>query len=99
LNGGREIEREFAAGRGRMDLCVKYHGRMYVVEIKLIRDYTAPEEVTAEGLEQIRRYCDRLGGNPPAYLVIFDRREETKKAAWEKRLGWEKRGEVTVVRC
>jgi hypothetical protein len=72
---------------------------MYVIEIKLIRDYTTPEEVTEEGLEQIRRYRDRLGGNPPAYLVIFDRREDARKASWENRLGWEVQDRVTVVRC
>jgi hypothetical protein len=99
LNGGGQIEREYAAGRGRMDLCVEYRGQMCIIEIKLIRDYTTPEEVTEEGLEQIRRYGDRLGGNPPAYLVIFDRREKTKKASWEERLGWEVRDGVTVVRC
>jgi hypothetical protein len=99
LNGGGQIEREYAAGRGRMDLCVEYRGRMYVIEIKLIRDYTTPEEVMEEGLEQIRRYGDRLGGDPPAYLVIFDRREKTKKAPWEERLGWEVRDGITVVRC
>jgi hypothetical protein len=98
LNGGGEIEREYAAGRGRMDMCVEYRGWMYVIEIKLIRDYNRPEEVLDEGLGQIRRYCDRLGGNPPAYLVIFDRRGETKKLPWEERLGWEQWGEVTVVR-
>jgi hypothetical protein len=99
LNGGGQIEREYAAGRGRMDLCVEYHGRMYIIEIKLIRDYTTPEEVMEEGLEQIRRYRDRLGGNPPAYLVIFDRREDARKAAWENRLGWEVRDGVAVMRC
>jgi hypothetical protein len=96
--GGR-FEYEYAAGRGRMDLCVEYRGRMYVIEIKLIRDYTTPEEVMEEGLEQIRRYSDRLGGDPPAYLVIFDRREKTKRAPWEERLGWEVRDGITVVRC
>jgi hypothetical protein len=82
-----------------MDLCVEYHGRMCVIEIKLVRDYNSMEEVTEEGLEQIRRYGDRLGGNPPAYLVIFDRREGARKGSWEERLGWEVRDGVTEVRC
>jgi hypothetical protein len=72
---------------------------MYVIEIKLVRDYDRPEEVLDDGVVQIRRYCDRLGGNPPAYLVIFDRRVGTKKLTWEERLGWEQRDGVTVVRC
>jgi hypothetical protein len=99
LNGGGQIEREYAAGRGRMDLYIEYHGWRYIIEIKLIRDYNTAEEIIEEGLEQIRRYCDRLGGVPPAYLVVFDRRGETKRAAWEERLGWEVRGGVTVVGC
>jgi hypothetical protein len=43
---------------------VEYRGRMNVIEIKLVRDYNKPEEVVEEGLEQIGRYRDRLGGNP-----------------------------------
>jgi hypothetical protein len=99
LNGGGRIEREYAAGRGCMDLAVEYKGRMCVIEIKLIHYYDNPEEVGEEGLEQIRRYCDRLGGNPEAYLLLFDRREETKNIPWDRRLGWERRGNVTVLRC
>jgi hypothetical protein len=100
LNGGGRIEREYAAGRGRMDLAVEYHGQTYVIEIKLIRYYDNPEDVAEEGLAQIKRYRDRLGVDTPAYLLIFDRREETKKIPWDQRLGWEPQGNsITVVRC
>jgi Holliday junction resolvase len=99
MNGGGQIEREYAAGRGRMDLTVEFKGRTYVIEIKLIREYNSPEEVREEGLEQLRRYCDRLGGNPLAYLVIFDRRGKTKEKPWQERLSWEETEGVTVVGC
>ena len=36
LNGGGRIDREYAAGRGRMDLEVEYNNKIYIIEIKLI---------------------------------------------------------------
>ena len=99
LNGGGQIEREYAAGRGRMDLAVEYKGRLYVIEIKLIYEYSRPEEVKEEGMKQIARYRDRLGGNHPAYLVIFDRRGKAKEQSWQERLTWEETAGITVVGC
>jgi hypothetical protein len=95
LNGGGNIEREYAAGRGRVDLAVEYNNRWYIIEIKLIHSYDTPQAVKEEGLEQIRRYRERINGGAPAYLVIFDRRPE--KPAWDERLSWETAGDVTVV--
>jgi len=97
LNGGGSIDREYAAGRGRMDLTIEYNKRLYIIEIKLIRDYDTPKIVREEGLEQIARYRDRLDPAAPAYLVIFDRRTETKTRPWEERLTWEIAGGITVV--
>jgi len=39
LNGGGRIDREYAAGRGRMDLVVEYNGKTYIIEIKLIHSF------------------------------------------------------------
>ena len=99
LNGGGRIEREYAAGRGLMDLGIEYHGNWYIIEIKLIHYYDSPKEVREEGLEQIRRYRDHLAPNAPAWLVIFDRRPGTKEKSWEQRLSWEEDGDVTVLGC
>ena len=99
LNGGGHIERECAAGRGRMDLCIDYKGRSYIIEIKLIRNYNHPQTVREEGLEQIRAYRDKLAPEAPAYLAIFDRRSKTKKKSWDERISWEKDGDVTVLGC
>jgi len=99
LNGGGHIEREYAAGRGRVDLAVEYKGKTYIVEIKLIRSYDSPTEVQNEGLEQITRYRDKIDTSAPAYLVIFDRRPETKEKPWDERLGQEIIGGVNVVKC
>jgi hypothetical protein len=98
LNGGGRIEREYAAGRGRMDLAVEYRKRWYILEVKLVRDYETPETVQEEGLEQIGRYRDRIDAGAPAYLVIFDRRSQARNTPWEERLGWTREGAVTALR-
>jgi len=99
LNGGGHIEREYAAGRGRIDLAVEYMGKIYVIEIKLICSYDSSTEVQNEGLEQIARYRDKIDVSAPAYLVIFDRRPETKVKSWDERLGREIIAGVNVIKC
>jgi hypothetical protein len=99
LNSGGRIDREAAAGRGRMDLRIEYMGEKYIIEIKLLRSYNTPKEVLEEGLEQITVYRDKAAPGAPAYLMIFDRRDEAKQKSWDERLSWETEGEITVVRC
>jgi hypothetical protein len=99
LNGGGRIDREYAAGRGRMDIAVEYSNKIYIIEIKLIYSYTSAAEILEEGLEQIAKYRDKIDAAAPAYLVIFDRRAETKEKPWEERLSWGMEGTVTIVRC
>jgi hypothetical protein len=98
LNGGGRIEREYAAGRGRMDLAVEYRKRWYILEVKLVHNHETPETVREEGLEQIARYRDRIDAGAPAYLLIFDRRSQAGNRPWEERLGWTQEGAVTVLR-
>jgi len=99
INGGGRIDREYAAGRGRMDLAVEYNSAMYIIEIKVVHPYNSMEEVHTEGLEQTERYRDRIDGNAPAYLVIFDRRPEAKERPWEQRLTWQTENGITIVGC
>ena len=99
LNGGGHIERDCAAGRGRMDLGIEYNGYHYIIEIKMIRNYNSPQTVREEGLKQIRRYRDSFAPNAPAYLVLFDRRAKTKKRSWDERITWEQDGDVTILGC
>ncbi|MDR3172453.1 MAG: PD-(D/E)XK nuclease domain-containing protein, partial [Treponema sp.] len=99
LNGGGRIDREYAAGRGRMDLYIEYKEYGYIIEIKLIHAKQVAETVRAKGLEQLTRYRDTKASSVPAYLLIFDRRPEAKDLSWEDRISWEKEGEITVVRC
>jgi hypothetical protein len=109
-NGHGRIEREYAAGRGRMDLAVEYNGSWDIIEVKLIRQGKTFEAVQAEGKKQILRYRDNFaptpgtralrstdGGPADCYLAIFDRRPE--KPTWKDRIKWIRDGEITVVGC
>jgi hypothetical protein len=106
VNGGGRIEREYATGRGRMDLAVEYMGEWHIIEIKLLRAGRGFESVKAEGLKQVARYRETFV--PPVgchkhisgvYLVVFDRRPEAEKSPWDERLSWSKDGEITVLGC
>jgi hypothetical protein len=99
FNGGGRIEREYAAGRGRVDLAIEFEKCWYVIEIKLIRSHDSPETVKAEGLQQITAYRDTVNASAPAYLFIFDRRPKAKQIPWEKRISWTRDGSITVVCC
>jgi len=99
LNGGGHIEREYAAGRGRMDLAVEYNNKIYIIEIKLIHYYNTPQEIREEGLEQIIKYRDKINSSAPSYLVLFDRRPEAKEKLWEEKLTWQSERGITVVGC
>jgi len=99
LNGGGHIERDCAAGRGRMDLSIEYNGYRYIIEIKLLRSYHSPGAFRKKGLEQVLKYRDKFGAHVPAYLIIFDRRPETKSKSWDERISWEPEGDVTVLGC
>jgi hypothetical protein len=99
LNGGGRIDREVAAGRGRMDLAVEYQKHRYIIEIKLIHSWDSPGEVKQEGLEQVRRYRDSVDASAPAYLVLFDRRPETRQKPWEERLSWTAENTIQVLGC
>jgi hypothetical protein len=103
LNGGGRIEREYAAGRGRMDLFVEYNAYKYVIEIKLIYGKQSPDTIKKKGLEQTAKYRDAKAPGCPAYLVIFDRRTEVKEKHWDERIYWQEEavsgGMVTIVGC
>jgi hypothetical protein len=101
LNGGGRIDREYAAGRGRMDLLIEYQNARNIIEIKLLRNRQTPEKVRDTGLKQILAYRDTLPAPQPipCHLIIFDRRDIAKKLPWEQRITWEKQGEVTLLGC
>jgi hypothetical protein len=76
---------------------VKYNGRLYIIEIKLIHYYDTPQTVREEGLEQIRGYRDRISPDTPSYLFIFDRRPEARQKSWDERITWATDGDIVVL--
>ena len=71
VNGGGSIEREYAIGRGRMDLCVRHGQEVLPIEIKVWRDKRA--DPLGEGLGLFDGYLEGLGVDT-GWLFLFDRR-------------------------
>ncbi|KKJ00793.1 DEAD/DEAH box helicase family protein [Prochlorothrix hollandica] len=71
VNGGGSLEREYAIGSGRMDLCLRYGAVTLGMELKVW--HPGKPDPLAKGLEQIDKYLSGLGLNT-GWLVIFDRR-------------------------
>ena len=88
INGGGTVDREYAAGRGRMDLLLCFGGGTNLVEIKLVHPRMGREATRDQGLIQIDGYADRTAPRT-CHLVIFDRRPEQRTASWEERLSRE----------
>jgi hypothetical protein len=99
LNGGGRLDREIAAGRGRMDLSIQYKNRWYIIEIKLIHSHDNPRQVQEEGLRQVSAYRDKVDNRAPAYLLVFDRRNAAKNKSWDERITWAEENGITVVGC
>jgi hypothetical protein len=85
VNGGGRIEREYAAGRGRMDIAIWFGGAWSIIEIKLVHS-RGREATIRQGLEQIERYRDHIDPSAPACLVVFDRTPAGRAKSWEERL-------------
>jgi hypothetical protein len=78
-NGGAQITREFALGTGRVDVCVRYAGKAYPLELKF-----ASSKARIQGLEQLEKYMAACGASE-GWLVIFDRdrsKGRDEKIAW-----------------
>ena len=77
VNGGGVIEREYALGRGRTDLLIRWphrgRTRKFVVECKLRR--RGLQRTIEEGISQTRGYMDRCGAES-GHLIVFDRSSE-----------------------
>jgi hypothetical protein len=102
LNGGGRINREYAAGRGRMDLFVEFAGQGYIVEIKLVNPHDGYQATLEEALEQVARYRATVGGaETPTYIAFFDRTPAGRAKTWYERITWDvmetASGKVTVV--
>ena len=71
VNGGGTLEREYAIGWGRMDLCLRFGAVTLGIELKVWRD--GEPDPLSEGLEQLDGYLAGLGMDR-GWLVLFDRR-------------------------
>jgi hypothetical protein len=71
VNAGGSLEREYAIGTRRMDVCLRYGAFTLGMELKVWRD-GKPDPLT-EGLAQLDEYLSGLG-LATGWLVIFDQR-------------------------
>jgi hypothetical protein len=71
VNGGGTLEREYAIGSRRMDMCLRYGDVTQAMELKVWRD--GQRDPLAEGLAQLESYLAGLGLDA-GWLVIFDQR-------------------------
>jgi len=72
VKSGGLIEREYALGRGRMDVCIRQGGVALALVVKVRRDREA--DPVLEGLGQVDDALGRLGIEH-GWLIIFDRRQ------------------------
>jgi hypothetical protein len=82
VNGGGRVHREFATGRGAMDLLIAYGPDRFGVELKRVRDHDGLETIIEAGVAQLSGYLDSLGLGE-GWLVVFDVREGR---TWDERL-------------
>ena len=71
VNGNGTLEREYAIGSGKMDICLRYGKQTIAMELKVWGD-KRPDPIK-EGLPQLDKYLSGLSLDT-GWLVIFDRR-------------------------
>jgi hypothetical protein len=95
LNGGGRLDREYALGKGALDLLITWKGERHLIEVKVRRD----ERSEKKAVEQVDRYL-REAGMKEGWIVLFDLR---KRIDWRKKLFRKKTrrpaGTVWVVGC
>jgi hypothetical protein len=79
VNSGGCVNHEYAAGLGRLDLCIEFADERFAFELKLSR-----KEALTEGKEQLANYLQRLSLEQ-GWLVIFSRKEVSDWDAVGKR--------------
>ncbi len=78
VNGGGYVDREYAVGSGRIDLCIRWPlpdgtVQRFALELKVWRP-GRPDPLDS-GLEQLSRYLERLGLEEGT-LLLFDQRPD-----------------------
>ncbi len=80
-HGHGAVDREYAAGRGRLDLCIRWPRPgggfdRWAIELKVWRDTTSGDPV-ADGKDQLAGYLERLGLERGT-LMVFDCRTDAE---------------------
>jgi hypothetical protein len=78
INGGGQVIREPAVGKGRLDIYVIYDNIKYPIELKIRYD----TKTLPEGLTQLAKYMDTIG-TTEGWLCIFDKR---KTKPWKEKI-------------
>ena len=78
INGGGLIQREFALGNKRVDLCIVYEGGKYPIELKIDRG----EDYIKKGYVQLLEYMDKCGVGEGS-IIIFDKNQGK---SWDERI-------------
>jgi hypothetical protein len=78
INGGGKIHREYALGRGRVDLRIDWKSQIIVIELKVFKG----SKTLSDGLEQTAEYIDTCKATE-GHLVIFDRRSDK---SWDEKI-------------
>jgi type II secretory pathway predicted ATPase ExeA len=99
INGGGILEREYAIGSDRMDLCLRYKDVTLGIELKVWRE--KKRDPQTDGIEQLESYLARLGLDF-GWLFVFDRRKNA--LPMEERLSTEvvvteNQRRITVIRA
>ncbi len=75
VNGGGRIDREYAIGSKRLDLCVEHRGQKLGIEVKTWRDSDKAADPTDDGVTQLDGYLARIDA-ARGWLVLFDQRRK-----------------------
>lgn len=81
VNGGGTVLREFALGRGRVDVMVQFGVERHVFELKRVTDRDRLDSVVQEAVRQTAEYAAPLGLDE-AWILVFDARG----GPWRERL-------------
>lgn len=83
VNGEGSIDREYALGKGRTDIMIKWRKHQkIVVELKIFTGKKSYEAIKEEALQQTYEYAVR-SNSKEAHIIVFDR---TGKMDWKERL-------------
>ena len=81
INGGGTVQREYAAGRGALDLLVHFGDERFVVELKRVRARDSRDTVREKAIRQTLAYLDRVGEDE-AWILLFDQQPTWTQRLW-----------------